>query len=288
MLALFGVQANAQTSFRSDDVKIWADNVVMTADNSTVSYLKVNMTDLTRQYAGFQMEIHVPKGIHLHQIATGRGFKYDTKLNQYRFDGLGHSVTINMPTETVIKLSVVDFTTNAEFYSDAMVDGEHASDVDRDGYLSITDLTCVTEIMNGRPAYNASHQELPKSNADVNGDGKVDLKDVEQVKEVLIAAVDNLISIGLVADESTLSGTYDVQFKTAEMITKQAIGYQPTKEVTCKFIINGGADATSVKSIGDVDSEEEEYYGVDGVKRNSIKRGVNIIKSETSSKKVLK
>lgn len=279
MLALFGVQANAQTSYKSNDVKVWADNVMMTADNSTVGYLNIYMTDLTRQYAGFQMEINVPKGIHINKVASARSTKYDTTLNQYRFDGLGHTVTINMPSETVIRLSVIDYTTNAEFYSDAVIEGK--SDVNNDGILSMADLTCITDYLNGNSL------KTTKDAADVNGDGVVNLTDVECEEGALIETIEKLINIGLVADETMADGTYDVSFTTAEMITKDAIGYQPAKTVTCKIIVNNGSNESSnVKSINNLDSSEE-VYGIDGVKRSAAKSGINIIKSESTVSKVL-
>lgn len=112
LLALFGVQAQAQS------LRVWMDDMEVTADGQTVTYMTVKMTDPNDLYAGFQMGITVPEGISIHQIRSGRVMVNDAKLNEYRFEGLGHSLTVNMPNSTTIKLGCMDTRDNAEFYRD--------------------------------------------------------------------------------------------------------------------------------------------------------------------------
>ena len=111
-LALIGVQARAQ------DLKVWVSDAVMVADGETVTTLTVYQTDPTDdQYVAFQMKMSVPKGIHIAQKKQGRVYVDDLTLNAERFEGLGHSLSGNMPDETTIVLSCVDMS-NVAFYPD--------------------------------------------------------------------------------------------------------------------------------------------------------------------------
>ena len=111
-LALFGVQAQAQ------NLKVWVGDAVMLADGETVTTLTVCQTDPTdNQYVAFQMKMNVPKGIHIAQKKQGRVYVDDLTLNAERFEGLGHSLSGNMPDETTIVLSCADMS-NAAFYPD--------------------------------------------------------------------------------------------------------------------------------------------------------------------------
>jgi len=112
-LALTGVQAQAE------GLRVWVNDAVMTADGSTVTYLTVCQTDPTdNQYVGFQMQMRVPEGIHIAQRKQGRVYVNDATLNEQRFEGLGHALSVNMPEATLIKLSCMDATNNAPFYPD--------------------------------------------------------------------------------------------------------------------------------------------------------------------------
>ena len=84
---------------------------------------KVNMlTIIWILYSGFQMAIEVPQGIHIAQKASGRKLVNDASLDPYRFEGLNHTLSVNMPTETLIKLGCIDLTGNQDFYRD---DADH-------------------------------------------------------------------------------------------------------------------------------------------------------------------
>lgn len=112
LLALFGVRAQAQS------LRVWMDNMNVVADGQTVTYMTVYMTDPDNLYSGFQMGITVPEGISIHQVKSGRVMVDDAKLNECRFEGLAHSLTINMPNSTTIKVGCADLGQNAEFYRD--------------------------------------------------------------------------------------------------------------------------------------------------------------------------
>lgn len=111
-LALLGVQVQAQS------LRVWVGDAVMVADGETVTPLTVYQTDPTdNQYVAFQMKMNVPQGIHIAQKKQGRVYVDDLTLNAERFEGLGHSLSGNMPDETTIVLSCVDMS-NVAFYPD--------------------------------------------------------------------------------------------------------------------------------------------------------------------------
>lgn len=113
-LALVGVHAQAQ------GLKVWVNDAVITADGETKTTLTVYQTDPTDdQYVAFQMKMHVPKGIHIAQKKQGRVYVDDLTLNAERFEGLGHSLSGNMPDEKTIVLSCVDMGNNPFYPDDA-------------------------------------------------------------------------------------------------------------------------------------------------------------------------
>lgn len=111
LLALYAVQAQAQT-------KIWADNFSLRTDGTTPGYLNISMTDANRSYSGFQGIISVPKGIHIKTISGENvDARYDVSLDDTRFEGLDHAVTINMPDDTSVRFTCVDIIRNATFFN---------------------------------------------------------------------------------------------------------------------------------------------------------------------------
>lgn len=111
-LTLSAVWAQAQS------LSVWADDVTVTADGKSVAYLYVNMTDANELYSGFQMAIDVPEGIHIAQKVSGRNTVNDATLNKYRFEGLSHTLSVNMPSATLIKVGGIDLTANNDFFRD--------------------------------------------------------------------------------------------------------------------------------------------------------------------------
>lgn len=113
-LALIGVQAHSQ------ELKVWINDGVMTADGATKTTLTVFQTDPSDdQYVAFQMKMRVPKGIHIAKKKQGRVDVDDLTLNEIRFEGLGHSLSGNMPDENTIVLSCADMNNNPFYPDDA-------------------------------------------------------------------------------------------------------------------------------------------------------------------------
>lgn len=113
-LALIGMQTHAQ------ELKVWINDGVMTADGETKTTLTVYQTDPSDdQYVAFQMKMHVPKGIHIAKKKQGRVDVDDLTLNEIRFEGLGHSLSGNMPDENTIVLSCADMNNNPFYPDDA-------------------------------------------------------------------------------------------------------------------------------------------------------------------------
>ena len=171
-LALVGVQVQAQ------GLKVWINDAVITADGETKTTLTVYQTDPTDdQYVAFQMKIHVPKGIHIAQKKQGRVTVDDFMLNAERFEGLGHSLSGNMPDEKTIVLSCVDMGNNP-FYPD-----------DADGNT-----------------------------------------------------VEELFTIGLIADSTMTNGTYPISLSGVDFIHSDGSSNSPEEEVSFKLTVTGGQE----------------------------------------------
>ena len=112
LLALFGVRAQAQSP------RVWMDDMSIVADGQTATYMTVYMTDPDSLYVGFQMGITVPEGISIHQVKSGRVMVNDAKLNEYRFEGLGHSLIVSMADSKTIKVACADMAQGEKFYRD--------------------------------------------------------------------------------------------------------------------------------------------------------------------------
>lgn len=173
VLALVGVQAQAQ------DLRVWVGDAVVTADGVTKTTLTVYQTDPTdNQYVAFQMQMHVPEGIHIAQRKQGRtDYVNDLTLNALRFEGLGHSLSSNMPDETTIVLSCADMN-NTAFYPD-----------------------------------------------DAEGN-----------------TVEELFTIGLVADNTMTNGVYTVTLSGVDFIHSDGTSNSPEEEVSFKLTVTGGQE----------------------------------------------
>lgn len=172
LLALVGVQAGAQ------NLKVWVNDVAVKADGTTVTTVTVCQTDPTDdQYVGFQMKMNVPEGIHIAQKKSGRVYVDDLTLNANRFEGLGHSLSGNMPDATTIVLSCVDMS-NAPFYPD-----------DADGNT-----------------------------------------------------VEELFTIGLVAENAAINGEYTVTLSGVDFIHSNGSSNSPTEDVSFRLTITDGQE----------------------------------------------
>lgn len=93
-LAIAGVQAQSKT------LKVWLDSkVTLTADSTTVTYLKVYQSDATEEYTSFNMSIVLPQGVKIHRVGSGN----DIVLNQR--GAASHVIACNMPSDTLLKVA---------------------------------------------------------------------------------------------------------------------------------------------------------------------------------------
>ena len=93
-LAIAGVQAQSKT------LKVWLDSeVTLTADSTTVTYLKVYQNDAVEEYTSFNMCIVVPQGVKVHRVEVGN----DIVLSQR--GAASHVIACNMPTDTLLKVA---------------------------------------------------------------------------------------------------------------------------------------------------------------------------------------
>lgn len=93
-LAIAGVQAQSKT------LKVWLDSyMTLTADSTTVTYLKVYQSDAVEEYTSFNMSIVVPQGVKVHRVEAG---------NDVVLSGRGaasHVIACNMPSDTLLKVA---------------------------------------------------------------------------------------------------------------------------------------------------------------------------------------
>lgn len=94
------------------------DNLNFVADGKTVTYVTFYETCPGANYAGFQIEVNLPKGIEVNKIKSGRKEIDDITLNATRFEGLGHTLSTGMPVDGLLKMACLDMTANEPFYND--------------------------------------------------------------------------------------------------------------------------------------------------------------------------
>ncbi len=111
MLVLCGAQAIAQSS----TLQVWMDeNVEVTADGTTVTYLTIYQYDPELTYMAFNLELALPKGIKINQKRSGREYVNDIALSERATSG--HTIMCNMPNDYTLKVAC--FSENLEFYPD--------------------------------------------------------------------------------------------------------------------------------------------------------------------------
>lgn len=184
-LALIGVQARAQ------ELKVWVSNGTLTADSATITKITVYQTDPSdATYVGFQMQMHVPQGVHIAQRKQGRVMVNDLTLNEYRFEGLSHSLTANMPSSNLLKIACLDMSSNSPFYPD-------------------------------------------------DAEGNV---------------VEELFTIGLIADKSMTNGTYKVTLSGVDFIHKDGTSNSPSEEVSFNLTVTGGKEPVQTEIVYNLSS----------------------------------
>lgn len=93
-LAIAGVQAQSKT------LKVWLDSyMTLTADSTTVTYLKVYQSDAVEEYTSFNMSIVVPQGVKIHRVGNGD----DIVLSER--GAASHVIACYMPSDTLLKVA---------------------------------------------------------------------------------------------------------------------------------------------------------------------------------------
>ena len=101
-LAIAGVQAQSKT------LKVWLDSyMTLTADSTTVTYLKVYQSDAVEEYTSFNMSIVVPQGVKIHRVGNGD----DIVLSER--GAASHVIACNMPSDTLLKVACAKVVQNA-------------------------------------------------------------------------------------------------------------------------------------------------------------------------------
>lgn len=115
MLALLtAVQASAQT----ETLKVWMDDVTMTADGQTVTRLYVMENDVV-DYTAFSLSLIVPKGVTIAKVKSGRITVNDIRLTERLND---HTISCNMLSDGRTIKIISSSLSNSNFYHDD-VDG---------------------------------------------------------------------------------------------------------------------------------------------------------------------
>ena len=115
MLALLTVvQASAQT----ETLKVWMDDVTMTADGKTVTRLYVMENDVV-DYTAFSLSLIVPKGVTIAKVKSGRNTVNDIRLTERIND---HTISCNMLSDGRTIKIISSSPSNSNFYPDD-VDG---------------------------------------------------------------------------------------------------------------------------------------------------------------------
>lgn len=115
MLALLtAVQASAQT----ETLKVWMDDVTLTADGQTVTRLYLMENDVV-DYTAFSLSLIVPKGVTIAKVKSGRNTVNDIRLTERLND---HTISCNMLSDGRTIKIISSSPSNSNFYPDD-VDG---------------------------------------------------------------------------------------------------------------------------------------------------------------------
>lgn len=103
-LSLLG-QAEALAQSESETLRVWMDDITLTADGETITHLTVYENDV-QDYASFNMSFRVPAGVRIAQVSAGRGkMKDDVELSERATES--HVITANQASATLIKVSCI-------------------------------------------------------------------------------------------------------------------------------------------------------------------------------------
>lgn len=108
--------AVANTQAQSETLRVWLDSkITLTADSSSVAYLKLYENDGNQAYTSFNMSLVVPKGIHVHKVKQGRNMVDDLFLSERATTT--HTIACNMPSDTLLKVACTS-SMNQDLYTD--------------------------------------------------------------------------------------------------------------------------------------------------------------------------
>lgn len=111
-LALLSGRAQAQR----ETVKVWADDIALTADGQTITYLTVYEHSDEHDYTSFSMSLKVPKGVKIGKVKSGRNWVNAISLSQRATDT--HTIACDMPDDSV-SINIMSFSMqNDDFYPD--------------------------------------------------------------------------------------------------------------------------------------------------------------------------
>ena len=207
---LCGKLVQAQTTQSSEALRVWMDNVTLTANGEAITYIPVYEHDDATAYTGFNMSLIVPQGVRVATVKSGRGTRNAIDLSVRAAET--HSISCNMPTDTQIKI-ICTSSQNDEFFPD-----------DEEGTL-----------------------------------------------------VDELFKIGLVADPSTVNGTYTVTTEGVDFVLKPGTSavpaYAPASQPSFQLTIEGGT--TGIKG-NKVSAASEDCYDLLGRRVQTKPAGIYI------------
>lgn len=113
-LALFVGLAKAQ-NISSESLRVWMDDITVTADGTTATRLTVYENDSERDYTAFNMSLIVPEGISVKQVKKGRVYVNRIELSERAAET--HTISCNMPEATLLKI-ICTSNQNDDFYPD--------------------------------------------------------------------------------------------------------------------------------------------------------------------------
>lgn len=133
------VGSAAGQNIQTEALRVWMDDITVTADGQTMTRLTVYENDAERDYTAFNMSIHLPEGISVAKVKKGRDYVNSIDLSVRAAET--HTISCSMLEGTLLKV-ISSSTQNDNFYPD-----------DEDGNLMdelfTVDLIADPSMMNG-------------------------------------------------------------------------------------------------------------------------------------------
>lgn len=134
-----GLGQAAGQNIQTEALRVWMDNITISADGTTATRLTVYENDAERDYTAFNMSLIVPEGITVAQVKKGRNWVNSIELTERAAES--HSISCNMPDATTIKI-ICSSNQNDDLYPD----DEGGNPMDE---LFTIDLIADPQMMNG-------------------------------------------------------------------------------------------------------------------------------------------